>query len=141
LEELLASPWLVGQPLAPPPASFRTIEGPPAGVIGHVDHVEASIRIGGWAGDLRTGQPARSLVFTLDGTAVGSTVPEGFRHDVAAATGRPGFDRTGFDVTLKAAGGQQVEVLAEGSDGSFGRLGAPIQFKGPSPMGKERDDQ
>jgi hypothetical protein len=141
LEELLASPWLVDQPLAPPPASLRTVAGPPAGVVGHIDHVEASIRIAGWAGNLATGRPVRSLVLTVDGTAVGSTVPDGLRHDVAAVTGQPGLDRAGFDVTVKAAGGQQVEVLAEGADGSFGRLGAPIQCRGPNRMAKARDDQ
>jgi FkbM family methyltransferase len=134
LEELLASPWLVDQPLAPPPSSFRSVAGPPAGVVGHIDHVEASIRITGWAGDLLTGQPVRALAVVIDGTPLGLHRPDGPRHDVAAATGRPGFDRAGFDVTVKAAGGQQVELLAEGADGSFGRLAAPIQYQGPNRM-------
>ena len=44
-----------------------------SGATGHVDRVEVSVRISGWAGDQEAGQPARSVVIVVDGTAVGAT--------------------------------------------------------------------
>jgi FkbM family methyltransferase len=123
LEELLICPWPpVGQ-LAPPPASWPTPGGPRAsGTGGHVDRVEASIRISGWAGDLETGQPARSVVILVDGIPVATAHPDKARNDVVAATGQVGLAHAGFEAALRTTAGHRIEVYGECGDGRFFKL-------------------
>ena len=124
LEELLTSPWWRKGRSGPPPASFASRDGSIVpGVIGYVDRVEGSIRVGGWAGDLQVGQSARSLVITVDGFPVATAYPEKTRHDVVAGTGQVGFERSGFDVIVPTTFGQRIEVHAQAADGTFVRLG------------------
>jgi FkbM family methyltransferase len=124
LEELLTAFWSAKQQIGPPPASFASQAGPgvPA-VSGYVDRVEQSVRVSGWAGDLQTGRPTRSLVIAVDGTAIATVYPELPRGDVVAATGQAGFERSGFDVTVRTTGGQRVEVHAQAADGRFVKIG------------------
>ncbi|MGH9896036.1 MAG: FkbM family methyltransferase, partial [bacterium] len=124
LEELLATPWLPPGLLRPPPASFSSRAGFGAtGVMGHVDHIETVIRVRGWAGDLQSDGPARSLVITVDGVAIGAFSPAKPRNDVVVATERVGFAYSGWEVAVRAAAGRRVEIHAEAADGTFVKLG------------------
>jgi FkbM family methyltransferase len=123
LEELLICPWpplghLAPPPTGwPPPAGFRTSRG-----TGHVDRVEASIRISGWAGDHEAGQPARSVVILVDGMPVATAHPDKARNDVVAATGQAGLAQAGFEAALRTTAGHRIEVYGECGDGTFFRL-------------------
>ena len=101
----------------PPPAGFRTSRG-----TGHVDHVEASIRISGWAGDHEAGQPARSVVILVDGMPVATAHPDKIRNDVVAATGQAGLAQAGFEAALRTTAGHRLEVYGECGDGTFFKL-------------------
>ena len=124
LEELLTSLWSPMERLAPPPAGFASRAGTGvSGAIGHVDRVAASIRLTGWAGDLQLAQPARSLVISVNGTAVATAYPGKARHDVVAATGHVGLAHSGFELTVLTTAGEHVEVHAEAAYGTFVKLG------------------
>ena len=125
LEVLLDSQW---SGVHPPPAVFspRT-DAVEAGVIGHVDEVDISVRATGWAGNLHTGQPVASLV-AVDGTPAATFSPARARNDVVIATGQVGFTYTGFDVTVRATAGRSVEIYAAAADGTFVKLaGTEVQ--------------
>lgn len=123
LEELLVSPSTPVEQLGPPPADFASHVGSNASVIGQVDRVDTSTRLRGWAADLQVEQPTRSLVVTVNGTAVASAYPGRPRYDVVAMTGHVGLAHSGFDLTVRTAAGERVEVHAEAADGTFVELG------------------
>ena len=129
LEELLASPWVIPRPLLRVDSSSASpvITNAP-GIIGHLDHVETSIRLAGWVGDSQTGQPARSLMIAVDGQPVASSTLGRPRHDVVTATGQTGFARSGFDITFPAVAGQRLELFAEAADGTFARIGGAVEI-------------
>ena len=122
LEELLTSPWAPREQVGPAPASFRPQSGSsPSAMVGHLDRVERLIRLSGWAGDVRAGQPARSLVISVDGTVVVTGHRPRTRYDVVAVTGQVSLVDSGFDVTLRTSG-EQIEVHVETNDGTFVKL-------------------
>ena len=123
LEELLMSPWPPVKQLAPPPGHFaRPAVSPNVRATGHVDRVEVSVRMSGWAGDQEAGQPARSVVIVLDGIPVGTAHPDKARNDVVAATGQVGFAQAGFEAALRTTAGHSIEVYGEVADGTFFKL-------------------
>ena len=123
LEELLMPPWPPVKQLGPPPAHWARPGGTPKpGATGHVDRVEVSVRISGWASDQKAGQPARSVVIVVDGTAVGAIHPDKARNDVVAATGQVGLAHAGFEAALRTTAGHAIEVYGECGDGTFFKL-------------------
>ena len=123
LEELLMCPWPPVEALAPPPAHWALRVDPSQGNgRGHVDRVEASIRVSGWAGDRGAGQPARSVVIVVDGTPVATAQADKARNDVVAATGQVGLARAGFEAALRTTPGHRIEVYGESGDGTFFKL-------------------
>jgi FkbM family methyltransferase len=123
LEELLRSPWPPVKQLGPPPAHWaRPAGAPTARATGHVDRVEVSVRISGWAGDLEAGQPARSVVIVLDGVPIGTAHTDQSRNDVVAATGQVGLAQAGFEAALRTKAGHSIEVYGECGDGTFFKL-------------------
>jgi FkbM family methyltransferase len=126
LEELLTSARWPSE-LSPPQAFFPSQATVPTGrVLGCLDRVETSINVSGWAGDPATGRPTSSLTITLDGNPIATAYPGKTRHDVVAATGQIGFERSGFEVALRTTARSRVEVFAEASDGTFVRLSRPV---------------
>jgi FkbM family methyltransferase len=126
LEELLTSSWRPTERFGPPPADFaRASESLTPGIAGCVDRLETVTRATGWAGDLRSGRPSRSLVITVDGKAVATTHPCKPRFDVAAATGHVGLSDAGFELSLRTQVGERIEIHAESADGTFFKLDTP----------------
>jgi FkbM family methyltransferase len=126
LEEHLTSPWFPTGQTGPPPASCGALTASrDAHIRGHVDHVETSIRISGWVGNSRTGQPARSLMVIVDGVPVATTHPGRPRYDVLTATGQPGFAHSGFDAIVRISADHRIEVYGEADDGTFFKLAGP----------------
>jgi hypothetical protein len=92
-------------------------------VIGHVDLIETFVRLSGWAGDLTSHRPVRSLVVTVDQVPVATLHAGKRRHDVAAATTQVGFADAGFEAIVRTPVGGRVDIHAEATDGSFVRIG------------------
>jgi FkbM family methyltransferase len=123
MEELLTTPWMPAGQHGPAPAIFTA---PPDGgateVVGCLDQSDLSVRVRGWAGDLRAGR-VRSIIVTVDGTPVATTATGKPRHDVVSATGIAGFSDCGFDTVLPLAPLVKIEVYAETSSGHLKRIG------------------
>ena len=123
LEELLMTPWSSAGRVDPPPESFVASQSNSTGVVGHVDQVETSVRVKGWAGDLQAGRPVRSVVVTIDGVAVATAYPVKPRYDVVGATEKIEFANCGFEIVVPTTAGHRVEVFGEAADGKTIKLG------------------
>ena len=123
LEELLMTPWIPAGQSGPPPSTFSpSPDGSATEVVGCLDQSYLSVRVRGWAGDLRAGR-VNSIIVTVDGKPVATAATGKPRHDVVGATGITGFADCGFDVTLPLAPLVKIEVYAEAAAGSFKRIG------------------
>jgi hypothetical protein len=104
---------------AEPPSNARTVSARSTIVR------PAQVTFTGWAGDMRTGEPAREVIATFNGRIVGRSTPDLKRPDVPAAGFPAGFLRSGFQLSIptwaNAAGA--LRVLAFGRDGSVAELG------------------
>ena len=123
LEELLMTPWIPAGQSGPAPSTFGPQpDGSATEVVGCLDQCDLSVRVRGWAGDLRAGR-VNSIVVTVDGKPVATASTGKPRHDVVGATGIAGFAHCGFDVTLPLAPLVKIEVYAETSSGTFKKIG------------------
>jgi hypothetical protein len=85
----------------------------------------ASVSLRGWAGDERTGRPARAVLVVVNGAVIDRIEPQLDRPDVAQVTGHPGFETSGFSDVLPVPGwtpGSIVSVYALGADGTASRI-------------------
>jgi hypothetical protein len=95
----------------------------------------AQVTFTGWAGDRRTGEPAREVIATLNGRIVGRSTPHTNRPDVPAAGYPAGFRRSGFSLSIptSADASEALRVFAIGRDGSVAQLpilNAPVPAQG-----------
>lgn len=86
---------------------------------------ESQVTFTGWAGDLKTGEPAREVIATINGRIVARATPDIDRPDVPAAGFPAGFLRSGFQLSIpiSANAAAALKVLAIGRDGSVAELG------------------
>lgn len=114
-----------------PMATLRKVAAPQPAA-GYVDRVEVrgeTVRVTGWAIDILSKQPARTLWVNLDGHLIGTSHPTEERKDVEQATGSPGALRSGFSITVSnvPAGltACDVTIEAEQDDGLLATLANP----------------
>ena len=106
-----------------PPSTFAAQpDSSAAEVIGCVDQRDMSVRIRGWAGDLRSGRVS-SIVVTIDGRPVAAAATGQPRHDVVGATGLVALADCGFDVVVPVPSVVSVEVYTQTSSGTFKKIG------------------
>lgn len=122
LEELLRTPWTPAGQTSPPSTFAVQPDSSAAEVIGCVDQRDMSVRIRGWAGDLRSGRVS-SIVVTIDGRPVAAAATGQPRHDVVGATGLVALADCGFDVVVPVPSVVSVEVYAQTSSGTFKKIG------------------
>lgn len=124
LEELLMTPWTPAGQSGPPPSTFAVqADASATEVIGCVDQRDLSVRVRGWAGDLRTGR-VRSVIVTIDGKPVATAATGRPRHDVVGATGVIGLADSGFDAMVPIPSAVSIEVYGETSSGTFKKIGS-----------------
>ena len=111
------APAFLGQPAAPGsgaqavPVSTTSVHGP-------------QVVFSGWAGDLRSKQPAREVLATINGRIIARSTPDTDRPDVPA-TGYPaGFLHSGFRLSIPtwAHVSKALRVFVVGRDGSIGAI-------------------
>ncbi len=85
---------------------------------------QPQVTLTGWAGDLRTREPAREVLATFNGRIVGRSTPDIDRPDVVAAGQPAGFLRSGFSLSIPtwANAPNALRVFAIGRDGSVAPL-------------------
>jgi FkbM family methyltransferase len=135
LEELLMTPWIPAGQTGPPPSTFSPQpDDSVTEVLGCLDQSDLSLRVRGWAGDLRAGR-VRSIIVSVDGKPVATAATGKPRHDVVGATAVAGFADCGFDLALPVAPLGKIEVYAETSSGRLKKIGAT----GPAHSPASRD--
>jgi len=91
---------------------------------------QAEVTFTGWAGDLRTHEPAREVIATFNGRIVGRSTPSIDRPDLLAAGYPAGFLRSGFQISIPtwAVAARSLRVFAIGRDGSVSALPIPPEL-------------
>jgi hypothetical protein len=96
-----------------------------AGNVDSVIRAGTRIILQGWAADLATLKPARSVQIFVNDENVAGVVPRYDRGDVAAALGRRLPQSLGFKADISANPSDIVTVFAELNDGTFAKLHYP----------------
>jgi hypothetical protein len=110
------APTFLSEPAAPPSDAHAV---PARTVV-----PQSLVTFTGWAGDLRTREPARAVVATFNDRIVGSATPNINRPDVPAAGYPPGFANSGFRLSIPtwANASESLRLFAIGRDGSVAEL-------------------
>ena len=109
----------------PPSAVQPHTPGAPEGYLDAVQgetKTGASITVMGWAADLEDGSPVKKVEVLLDNNVVAQATLGKERADVAKVTGRPGWQRSGWETIVSLAnvapGRHKLTAVAYDSSGN-----------------------
>lgn len=98
----------------------------------------AAVTYTGWAGDMRTREPAREVIATFNGKIVGRATPDIDRPDVPKAGLPAGFLRSGFQLSIPtwANASSALRLFAIGRDGEVAQLGGALNSSAPGAVAR-----